>query len=149
MARARLVLFGLGFSRRNPRPHTKPAVPKETARQQLGLGFHIVEPEPHNPRYDKFEFDVAFMQGYHLFALSCTTGTTRKGCKQKLLEASIRSRQLGGSEARGALVCGYHRANDLRAELEVMGRDNKIAVFGRQDWPQLGQKIAEWVKENG
>ncbi len=116
---------------------------------QVGLGFHIIPPEPQSPRYDKFEFDVAFMQGYHLFALSCTTGTTRKGCKQKLLEASIRSRQLGGSEARVALVCGYHRANDLRAELEVMGRDNKIAVFDRQDWPQLGQKIAEWVERNG
>lgn len=116
---------------------------------QVGLGFHIIPPEPHSPRYDKFEFDVAFMQGYHLFALSCTTGTTRKGCKQKLLEAFIRRRQLGGSEARVALVCGYHKANDLRAELEVMGRDNKIAVFGRQDWPQLGQKISEWVERNG
>jgi hypothetical protein len=121
----------------------------ETASQKLGLGFHIVQPEPHSPRYDKFEFDVAFMRGYHLFALSCTTGTTRKGCKQKLLEASIRSRQLGGSEARVALVCGYHRPEDLRAELEVMGRDKRVAVFGRQDWPQLGQKIAKWVKQNG
>jgi hypothetical protein len=120
----------------------------ETASQQVGLGFHIVEPEPHNPRYDKFEFDVAFMRGYHLFALSCTTGTTRKGCKQKLLEASVRSRQLGGSEARVALVCGYHRPEDLRAELEVMGRDKRIAVFGRYDWPQLGQRIAEWVNGN-
>lgn len=121
----------------------------ETTSQQVGLGFHIVEPEPHNPRYDKFEFDVAFMRGYHLFALSCTTGTARKGCKQKLLEASVRSRQLGGSEARVALVCGYHRPADLRAELEVMGRDKRIAVFGRYDWPRLGQKIAEWVNGNG
>jgi len=117
--------------------------------RQVGLGFHIVQPEPHSPRYDKFEFDVALMQGYQLFALSCTTGTTRKGCKQKLLEASIRSRQLGGSEARVALVCGYRKADDLRAELEVMGHDKRIAVFGRQDWPQLGQKIAEWVERNG
>lgn len=121
----------------------------KTSNGQVGLGFHIIEPEPDNPRYDKFEFDVAFMQGYHLFALSCTTGTTRKGCKQKLLEASIRSRQLGGSEARVALVCGYHRANDLRAELEVIGRDKRVAVFGRYDWPRLGHKIAEWVNGNG
>jgi hypothetical protein len=116
---------------------------------QVGLGFHIIEPEPDNPRYDKFEFDVAFMQGYHLFALSCTSGTTRRGCKQKLLEASVRSRQLGGREARVALVCGYHRPEDLRRELEVMGQDRRVAVFGRYDWPRLGEKIAEWVERNG
>jgi hypothetical protein len=29
-----------------------------------------------------------------------------------------------------------------------MGRDRRVAVFGRQDWPQLGAKIAEWIEEN-
>ncbi|MBW4458643.1 MAG: DUF1887 family protein [Nodosilinea sp. WJT8-NPBG4] len=117
--------------------------------QEAGLGFHIVEPANPTPRYDKFEFDVAFMQSYHLFALSCTTATGRGRCKQKLLEAVVRARQLGGSEARVALVCGYHRAEELQAELEVMGRDRRVAVFGRYDWPRLGRKIAEWVERNG
>jgi hypothetical protein len=113
------------------------------------LGFHMVEPDRDDAGYDKFEFDVAFMQGYHLFALSCTTATGRGRCKQKLLEAAVRSRQLGGSEARVALVCGHHRAEGLRRELEVMGRDRWVAVFGRYDWPRLGMKVAEWIEGNG
>ncbi len=117
--------------------------------QDSRLGFHMVEPQSPTPRFDKFEFDVAFMQGYHLFALSCTTATGRARCKQKLLEAVVRARQLGGSEARVALVCGHHRAEGLRRELEVMGRDRRVAVFGRYDWPRLGHKIAEWVEGNG
>ncbi len=117
--------------------------------QDRRLGFHMVQPDAPNPRFDKFEFDVAFMRGYHLFALSCTTSTGRAGCKQKLLEAAVRSRQLGGSEARVALVCGHNRPDGLRSELEVMGRDRRVAVFGRYDWPKLGKKVAEWVEGNG
>jgi hypothetical protein len=30
-----------------------------------------------------------------------------------------------------------------------MGRDRRVAVFGRQDWPQLAENIAEWIETNG
>src|SRR5216684_6429546 len=52
-----------------------------------------------------FEFDVAAMRGYQLFALSCTTSAEKGLCKHKLFEAYVRARQMGGDEARVALVC--------------------------------------------
>lgn len=113
------------------------------------LSFHMVEPNVGKNQGDKFEFDVAFMRGYHLFAISCTTATGRALCKQKLLEASVRARQLGGSEARVALVCCNHRPDTLRSELEVASKNRKVAVFGRYDLPDLGRKIARWVEWNG
>src|SRR5262249_40802774 len=40
---------------------------------------------------DRFEFDVAFVKGYQLFGISCTTSRDRSECKAKLLEAFIRT----------------------------------------------------------
>lgn len=113
------------------------------------MSFNIRDPQKPYQSWAKFEFDVAFMQGYHLFALSCTAATGRSICKQKLLEASVRARQLGGSEARIGLVCGYHRPVSLRSELEVTTRNRKVAVFGRSDWLRLGDRVSQWVKSNG
>ncbi|MBD2023921.1 DUF1887 family protein [Leptolyngbya sp. FACHB-711] len=113
------------------------------------ISFNIRDPLKPYQDWAKFEFDVAFMQGYHLFALSCTTATGRSQCKEKLMEASVRARQLGGSEARIALVCCYQHPDSLRSELEVATRNRRIAVFGRSDLPILGQKIVNWVKQNG
>lgn len=113
------------------------------------MSFNIRNPQRPNQPWAKFEFDVAFMQGYHLFALSCTTATGRSLCKQKLLEASVRAQQLGGSEARIGLVCGYHRPDLLRSELDVVTRNRRVEVFGRSDWLQLGDRVSQWVKRNG
>ena len=52
------------------------------------MSFHI----PDNTNNDKFEFDVAFMRNYQLFALSCTTDTEPGLCKLKLFEAYRRAR---------------------------------------------------------
>ncbi len=76
-----------------------------------------------------------------MFALSCTTSESRKLCKQKLIEASTRAQQLGGTEARVALVCARSDPESLRKELEVATRNRKIAVFGRQDWSNLSAKL--------
>lgn len=113
------------------------------------LSFRIRGLNQPNYRWDKFEFDVAFMHHYQLFALSCTTTDRRGLCKQKLIEANLRARQLGGAEARVGLVCCYDKPDSLRSELEVATRNRKIAVFGRSDLPSLGQKIVNWVKQNG
>jgi hypothetical protein len=89
------------------------------------------------------------MRHYQLFALSCTTSESRKLCKQKLIEANTHAQQLGGIEARVALVCAQSDPESLRKELEVVTRNRKIAVFGRQDWSNLSAKIMQWVKQNG
>jgi hypothetical protein len=113
------------------------------------MSFRMQDPSDRTARFDKFEFDVAFMRHYQLFALSCTTSESRKLCKQKLIEANTRAQQLGGIEARVALVCARSDTESLRKELEVATRNRKIAVFGRQDWANLSAKITDWVKQNG
>jgi len=129
--------------------HEIQQIAQPTSIHDSRLGFHITDPlDPQRP-WDKFEFDVACVRHYQLFALSCTTSESRKLCKQKLLEASTRARQLGGTEARVALVCCRRDVGSLRSELEVETRDKKIAVFGIRDLPMLGQKIARWVGWNG
>ncbi|WP_204101929.1 MULTISPECIES: DUF1887 family CARF protein [Spirulina sp. CCY15215] len=108
---------------------------------------------------NKFEFDVAFMRGYQLFAISCTADSTKHLCKQKLFEAYIRARQLGGDEARVALVCCASQKDILKLRTEITNvlqsspsmsshRDSKIVVLGREDLLDLPNKISEWIDEN-
>jgi len=106
----------------------------------------------------KFQFDVAFMRGYQLFAISCTTIDRKFDCKSKLFEAYIRAQQLGGSEARVALVCCVSERDDKALETEIVNvfnpepesgeRNHKVAVFGRDDLINLSDKIDEWIKWN-
>jgi hypothetical protein len=116
-----------------------------------GMSFHIEDPNPNAPSwktYPKFEFDVAFILGYQLFAISCTTTHSKSLCKQKLFEAYIRARQLGGDEARVALVCCYDKPAVLEQELINTIADPKIKVFGREDLPKLASKICKWIHNN-
>jgi hypothetical protein len=96
---------------------------------------------------DKFEFDVAFTRGYQLFAISVSTTSDRKLCKGKLFEAYLRARQMGGDEARVALVCCTDEPDSLKAELAVLD-SKKIAVFGRDDLIDLSSKIEKWIEQN-
>ncbi|MBW4547420.1 MAG: DUF1887 family protein [Symplocastrum torsivum CPER-KK1] len=101
---------------------------------------------------EKFEFDVAFTKDYQLFALSCTTDATKPLCKSKLFEAYIRTRQLGGEQARVALVCCYNDPKQLEAELkvetEIEKEDPKIAVFGCKELDNLQVHIKGWIEDN-
>lgn len=116
-----------------------------------GMSFNIEDPNPNAPSwktYPKFEFDVAFILGYQLFAISCTTTDSKSLCKQKLFEAYIRARQLGGDEARVALVCCYDKPRILEEELINTIADPKIKVFGREDLPKLASQISKWIDSN-
>ncbi len=121
-------------------------VASEYSINDRGMSFRIQDPE--NTRREKFEFDVAFMLGYQLFAISCTTTNNKSLCKQKLIEAHLRARQLGGDEARVALVCYYHTPGHIKAELRTTIADRKIEVFGREDLPKLASKIGKWINKN-
>lgn len=108
-----------------------------------GLNFEIKLTDT-----EKFEFDVAFTRGYQLFAISCTTAVDRKLCKSKLFEAYLRARQMGGDEARVALVCCFNEPDSLKAEISRTIPNNKIAVFGRQDLANLSEEITKWIAQN-
>lgn len=95
----------------------------------------------------EFEFDVAATRGYQLFALSCTTGSEKGMSKLKLFEAYIRARQIGGDEARVALVCCYHDPSVLQKEIEESWfPEGRVHVFGRENLPDLAVRLKEWFE---
>lgn len=98
---------------------------------------------------NKFEIDVLVMNGYQICGISCGTAIKhdKKGneklsnsLKNKGFEIILRSSQIGGEEARSALVTLLeHRIatnleNDLRAATGA-GRD-KFILLGRDDLPE-------------
>ncbi len=94
-----------------------------------------------------FEFDVAALRGYQFFGISCTTSQDEDIAKQKLFEAYIRARQLGGDEARVGLVCAYENAHRFEREVIQKWRaKDRIKVFGPQAWPNLAAKLKEWLE---
>jgi hypothetical protein len=124
---------------------------------------------PQETEKTKFEIDVAFMRGHQLFAVSCTTAMplNKEGTqnlrldyfKNKLFEAYIRARQLGGDEARVALVCCASRKETFTLRTEITNvfqadpnaseqKDSKIIIFGREDLLNLSEKISEWIEDN-
>lgn len=95
----------------------------------------------------KFEFDVAATRGFQLFALSCTIDSSDDRCKQKLFEAYVRARHLGGDEARVALVC-YHPSPEQL--LQKFQSDNffdphSVVVFGCPHLTDLKTHLREWI----
>lgn len=104
-----------------------------------------------NTELVNFEVDVIAVRGYQLFLFSCTTSDGRKTLKSKLFEAYIRARQLGGDEARVALVCCSDEPEVIRKELEQeVNQDDgdpsgRIQVFGRRHLSNLKDHIRSWV----
>jgi hypothetical protein len=110
---------------------------------QAGVGFV--------PKERDFEFDVAAMRGYQLFALSCTTESKKGMVKSKLFEAYVRARQMGGDEARVGLVCCAPQDNPdnnpslIRSEIEeTWDAKGKVRVFGAEHLLQLPDCFRAW-----
>lgn len=95
----------------------------------------------------EFQFDVAAIRGYQLFALSCITSDKKEKCKEHLLEAYVRARQMGGDEARIGLVCCYHDPDALRQEIEeTWFTEGRVEVFGQRDLVDLPARLQEWFE---
>lgn len=110
---------------------------------EVGMSFNF----PENHEVGHFEFDVAFLRGYQLFALSCTTDTEPGLCKLKLFEAYRRARQMGGDEARVALVCCYDNPEKIKKGFMSQIKDDKVNVFGSGDLVDLSEKLKNWIQE--
>jgi hypothetical protein len=94
-----------------------------------------------------FEFDVAAMLGYQLFAISCTTSDSKSLCKSKLFEAYVRARQIGGDEARVSLVCCINDPDSLLQEVkETWFTEGRVRVFGMRNLPDLSAMLREWFE---
>ncbi|NEP57873.1 MAG: hypothetical protein F6K31_12755 [Symploca sp. SIO2G7] len=99
----------------------------------------------------EFEFDIAFLRGYQLFAISCTTDTKPALCKLKLFEAYRRAKQLGGDEARVALVCFCCAANTKKVKDDFLAQvnDPKVKIFGINDIDSIFDSMKKWIHEVG
>ncbi|MEG4311470.1 MULTISPECIES: Card1-like endonuclease domain-containing protein [unclassified Microcoleus] len=108
------------------------------------MSFNIIDQPDDN--WEKFQFDVAFRRSYQLFAISCTTSRATDRCKEKLFEAYIRAKQLGGSEARVALVCFHNKPGNIIKTFNSLIEDPKIAVFGNKHLKKISAAITNWIE---
>jgi hypothetical protein len=97
----------------------------------------------------EFEADVIALRGYQLFYFSCYTGHEPSTAKQKLFEAMHRATQLGGDEAKVALICTADDPQAICAECEAdwqMENINRIRVFGRAQLSCLAESLESWFE---
>jgi len=113
----------------------------ESRIRDIGMGIRPKN-EPDSPEYD---IDIGVMQGYRLYAISCTTDADPGMCKLKLFEAYIRARNMAGDEACVGLVCMADKPENLQRQVvRSWDAEGKVRVFGRQDLPNLIDRMAEW-----
>ncbi|MGB9823397.1 Card1-like endonuclease domain-containing protein [Thermodesulfovibrio sp.] len=101
--------------------------------------------------HQKFELDIILLKGYQLIGISCTTASQRHICKSKGFEIFLRTRQIGGKEARAVLITRLNESqrNELQEELEIdtEGKEN-ILVLGEDDLKEsvLINRIKDFIK---
>lgn len=94
-----------------------------------------------------FELDVAAMRGYQLYAISCMASTRKDACQEHFFESYIRSRQLGGDEARAALVCFSDKPHQLETKIqESWLTSGDVRVFGREHLSDLQKHLRQWFE---
>jgi len=100
------------------------------------------------PGRPPFELDLAAMINYQLFGLACSVTERKEQAKDHLLEVVTRAGQLGGEEARFAVISFYDRPRDLEREVtEDWDAAGKIRVFGRAQIQDLSQHLLKWFRE--
>lgn len=111
----------------------------------LNSGAVASDIETKSPR---FQLDVVAVRGYQLLVVSCTVDATKGLTKHKLIEAYLRARQIGGDEARFALVCMSEEPKDVQLEIEsVLSAPNQVKVFGKAQLPTLREHLKAWINE--
>jgi hypothetical protein len=94
------------------------------------------------------ELDLAAMWGYQLFAISCIATTNPDSAQEHFFEIYVRANQVGGDEARFALVClldpmrKKHLQEKISATWDVEGR---VRVFGANDLAELDERFKDWL----
>jgi len=98
-----------------------------------------------------FQIDNIMINGYQLIGISCTTSIIKAECKNKGFEIILRTRQIGGEEARAILITisSKNQTDVLQEELELdTGGSENILVLGIDDLkPQFfHEKIGDFIK---
>lgn len=114
---------------------------QECRLHDIGMGI-CPKSESNMPEY---EIDIAAMQGYRLYAISCTTDDDPGMCKLKLFEAYVRARNMAGDEAHVGLVCMVDKPENLERQVSrSWDAEGKVRVFGRRHLPNLPDHLADW-----
>lgn len=96
----------------------------------------------------RFEGDVIAIRGYQCHFISCTSSDNKGTCKLKLMEVFVRASQIGGDEARVALVCAYDSPGALENEVKGLFRaQGRVKVFGRKDFENLEKGLIGWFNK--
>jgi hypothetical protein len=114
----------------------------------IDINWVIKKSEWQSPNQN-FELDVILLKGYQLIGISCTTSEKKGECKNKGFEIFMRTRQIGGEEARAVLVTRLSEPGELQGELEVdTGGGGNILVLGADDLKEniLVRKICEFIE---
>jgi hypothetical protein len=119
------------------------ACAKQNLIQDYGANLHLRSDKRH------FEADVFAIEGYQLYMISCYSGDFGKLSRNKLFEAFVRARQLGGDEARLALLCGGTNVRAIQDQLEEdWDAHDRIHVFGLSDLSDLPEKFRQWFEQS-
>ncbi len=118
----------------------------ETNFFQIDKNWEIAQPDW---KKNKFEIDVILIKGYQLCGISCTTlGSNYKAAiKNKGFEIILRTKQMGGDEAKAVLVtrADENLKEKLQAELNLeTGGQKNILVLGKKDLPK--NKLLKAIK---
>ncbi|KAA5805724.1 DUF1887 family CARF protein [Thermoanaerobacterium thermosaccharolyticum] len=103
-----------------------------------------------------FELDIFIINNNKLTGISITKGDNQGDCKLKGFEVIHRVKQIGGDESKAILITGLKKQyeNDSQRGTKVLQNDlayvtgtteDKIVVFGIDDWSDIGSKICEEV----
>jgi hypothetical protein len=104
----------------------------------------------------RFELDVVLVRGYQLIGISCTTANKKDICKNKGFEIILRTRQIGGEEAKAILITCVedNSAEDIKNKLEEelradTGSGKNIIVLGINDLEKanLLKQLQEFIGE--
>lgn len=95
--------------------------------------------------------DVLALSGYQLYYFSCFTGNDFTTAKLKMFEAITRAEQLGGDEAKAAVVACIddhgRLQSQVEAELQNTHSAGRFRVFGRESFPRLAADLKQWFKQ--
>ncbi|AEE14456.1 hypothetical protein Thena_0824 [Thermodesulfobium narugense DSM 14796] len=122
-------------------------------KEEEHLGISLKAQKGNSPN---FELDIFIINGYQLVGLSLTTSKRQRDCKLKGFEVIHRVRQIGGDESKAILITGLKKeykddsnrgTKKLQEDLSfVTGTaEDKIIVFGIDDWADIGDKICKEV----
>jgi DNA-binding protein len=109
------------------------------------FGISLEAKKENSSKSPNFELDIFIINGYQLVGISITTSDKQGDCKLKGFEVIHRVRQIGGDESKAILITGMEpsKKDALQEDLSFMTgtAEDKIVVFGVDDWADIGDKI--------